>query len=223
MSVELIRHSGDDISIVDAARVSYAQRATPNLDGSISDDDAKLLQFLMRQEHGTPFEMVVFFFRVKTSIAVAREWFRHRIGSFNEVSTRYKEMDIHDCYIPIDGHVRTQVGKPGNYSFEVASNEITTYTKDRMREAYEFSFAVYEDLLSVGVAREVARNVLPLGTGTEFIWQVNFRSLTNFLHLRTGPDALLEIRNEAFIVEDLITPISPVTMEAWNEFGRKAI
>lgn len=223
MPVELTRHSGNDISIVDAARVSYAQRADPNLDGSIRDSDAKLLRFLMRQEHGTPFEMVTFFFRVNTSIAVAREWFRHRIGSFNEVSTRWKEMSIDDCYRPDTDHMRTQVGKPGAYHFEPLPIDQAVAGQMEIRLAYEAAFEAYGNLISLGVAREVARNVLPLGTGTEFIWQVNFRSLTNFLHLRTGSGALQEIRDEALNVERLITPIIPIAMEAWNEFGRKAI
>jgi thymidylate synthase (FAD) len=216
MTVELINSMGGDLSIVNAARVSLSKRSN-----TMNEADIGLLKYLMKNRHGSPFEMVQFQFRVRCSIGVAREWFRHRIGSFNETSTRYIEMRP-DFYMPLLGNVRRQIGKSGYYIFEPLDNEPAWDAIVEMRYAYNFAYESYQNLLKLGVARELARNVLPLGLLTEFVWSVNARSLLNFLSLRTAPNALLEIRLEAEDVERLVTPIIPHTMAAWNENGRIA-
>lgn len=188
MKVELLRHMGDDLTIVNAARVSYAKESTWATDddglritNALKVSDQGLLNYLMRNRHGTPFEMVQFQFRVHVPIGVAREWMRHRIGSFNEVSTRYVEM-ARDWYVPPPEAVREQTGKPGHYIMNTITDPaVVDEIQQRMYTTYKYAHNAYEDLLAMGVAKELARNVLPLGLMTQFYWSVNLRSLFNFL------------------------------------------
>lgn len=216
MQVDLLDSMGSDLSIVNAARVSFAKRST-----EMGEREHGLIGFLMRNRHGTPFEMVQFQFRLRVPIGVAREWQRHRIGSFNEESTRYVEMRP-DFYVPDADAWRTQVGNPGAYSFEPILPDQALFADLEMNLAYERAYQSYRRLLEIGVARELARNVLPLGLLTEFIWSVNLRSLFNFLSLRTAPNALLEIRLAAEQVEALAEPICPVAFAAWRDNGKLA-
>lgn len=216
MAVELIASMGDDLSIVNAARVSFHKRSE-----SMGESERGLTGFLMRNHHGTPFEMVQFQFRARVPIGVAREWFRHRIGSFNEESTRYVEMRP-DFYVPSPCDVREQVGKPGHYTMQTMEGLKARDAIALMEHCNEKSYESYQKLLDMGVARELARNVLPLGLLTEFVWSVNLRSLFNFLSLRTAPNALLEIRVEAQEVERLADAVVPCAMEAWRECERVA-
>lgn len=217
MSVELVECMGSDLAIVNAARVSYAKHSD-----SMSDADKGLVGYLARNRHGTPFEMVQFKFRVKVPIGVAREWQRHRVGSFNEVSTRYVEMEP-EFYLPDNDAVRGQVGKPGHYQMVTLEPAQSSMVRVMMNGAYQSAYEAYKNLLAYGVAKELARNVLPLALLTEFIWSVNLRSLFNFLSLRTHDTALLEIRREACAVEDLIRPVVPVAHEAWVAGGRVSL
>jgi thymidylate synthase (FAD) len=225
LSVELIDSMGDDLRIVNAARVSFSKQSTwaaygPD-GGELREADEGLIGYLMRNRHGTPFEMVVMTFRVTVPIGVAREWQRHRIGSFNEVSTRYVEMQP-DFYVPELGAVRKQVGKAGHYRFETMDASDAQAVQVGMRQAYAIAYATYQDLLRMGVAKELARNVLPVGLMTSFYWTVNLRSLLNFLSLRTHETALLEIRQEATEVERLACSVAPAAMAAWDVCGRQA-
>src|SRR3712207_5569561 len=127
------------------------------------------IRFLMRDRHGTPFEHNAFRFHVRCPIFVAREWFRHRVGSFNEFSMRYARA-TDDFYVPEPDDVRTQVGKPGAYSFEPVEGDLAAETRDELREAYDAAYDTYERLVERGVARELARAVLPVGAYTEFYW-----------------------------------------------------
>src|SRR5437763_10745314 len=172
-----------DLSVVNGARVSFARRK-----GEMDDADAGLIRFLMRERHGTPFEHNAFRFHVRAPIFVAREWFRHRVGSFNEFSMRYAKA-TDDFYVPEAEDVRTQVGKPGAYSFEPVDDELADRTRDELREVYEAAFATYERLVEAGVARELARAVMPVGAYTEFFWTVNARALMNFVSLRAAETA----------------------------------
>lgn len=226
--INLIDSMGDDLRIVNAARVSFAKSsgwelATDDLVGNktykLREADKGLINYLMRNRHGTPFEMVVFTFHVECPIGVAREWQRHRIGSFNEMSTRYVEM-APACYIPYNVDVRTQVGKPGHYTYEHLPVEIAEEVQRDMQDAYNHAHSAYQALLAKGVAKELARNVLPLGQMTQFYWTVNLRSLFNFLSLRTHETALLEIRQEANPVLEAARKIVPASFDAWETCGR---
>ena len=206
----------DDLSVVNAARVSFAQRSE-----HLDERDHGLIRFLMRERHGTPFEHNAFRFHILAPIFVAREWFRHRIGSFNEFSMRYA-IATDEFYVPAPEDVRTQVGKPGAYSFEPVSDEVAQTTRDELAAVYAAAFAAYERLVEMGVARELARAVMPVGAYTEFYWTVNARALMNFVSLRAAETAQREIRRYADAVEQLFAERMPVTYEAFISAGRTA-
>lgn len=205
--IELEDAFGDDLAVVNAARVSFAAYSA-----ELDERGEGLIRYLMANGHGTPFEHAVFKFRVKAPLFVAREWMRHRIGSYNEWSQRYSAI-TNEFYVP--QYVRTQVGKPGAYSFE-AMGEVETMEAQRlMRYAHHHSFVAYERLIELGVARELAARVLPTTVYTQFIWTVNARSLMNFLALRNSPHAQHEIRVYAQLAETLFAERMPVTHAAF--------
>jgi thymidylate synthase (FAD) len=206
----------DDLSVVNGARVSFARRKT-----ELDDADAGLIRFLMRDRHGTPFEHNAFRFHVRCPLFVAREWFRHRVGSFNEFSMRYARA-TDDFYVPEPEDVRSQVGKPGAYSFEPVSDEVAQTTREELQAVYEHAYATYERLVEQGVARELARAALPVGAYTEFFWTVNARSLMNFVSLRAAETAQREIRRYADAVERFFEERMPITYEAFVANGRVA-
>jgi thymidylate synthase (FAD) len=206
----------DDLSVVNAARVSFARRKD-----AMDDSDAGLIRFLMRERHGTPFEHNSFRFHVRCPIFVAREWFRHRVGSFNEFSMRYARA-TDDFYLPAAEDVRTQVGKPGAYSFEPVEPELAEQTRAALEDVYAQAFATYERLVEAGVARELARCALPVGAYTEFFWTVNARALMNFVSLRAAEAAQREIRRYADAVERFLAERMPVTHAAFVANDRTA-
>jgi thymidylate synthase (FAD) len=205
-----------DLSVVNAARVSFARRKE-----EMDESDEGLIRFLMRDRHGTPFEHNSFRFHIRSPIFVAREWMRHRVGSFNEFSMRYAKA-TDDFYVPDPDDVRTQVGKPGAYTFDPVGPELADETREAMREVYEQAFATYERLVERGVAREVARSVLPVGAYTEFYWTVNARALMNFVSLRNAETAQREIQRYAEAVESFLADKMPVTHAAFVAGGRIA-
>lgn len=211
----------DDASVVNAARVSFAKQSS-EIHEELSGKDKGLIGFLMRERHGTPFEHNAFRFHIKCPIFVAREWFRHRIGSFNEFSARYSEVPS-EFHIPELNHVRTQVGKPGSYSFKpFEDQEDAMHVLRLMHSTTRIAFDAYDELLRMGVAKEVARMVLPVASFTQFYWTVNARALMNFMSLRTDANAQFEIREYAKAVEQLFSAQMPVTHEAWVDNGRVA-
>jgi thymidylate synthase (FAD) len=206
----------DDLSVVNGARVSFARRKE-ELDAS----DEGLIRFLMRDRHGSPFEHNAFRFHIRCPIFVAREWFRHRIGSFNEFSMRYAKA-TDDFYVPEAGDVRSQVGKPGAYSFEPVDDELAEETRQELEALYEQAYATYARLVERGVARELARAVMPVGAYTQFYWTVNARALMNFVSLRNAEFAQLEIRRYAEAVEAFFAQRMPLTHAAFVAQGRVA-
>lgn len=215
-SVRLDGCMADDVSVVNSARVSFGKKIE-----TLSDADKGLIKFLMREKHGTPFEHNSFRFHVRCPIFVAREWFRHRIGSFNEFSGRYAEFSP-EAYVPALEDIRSQVGKPGAYSFEKVDDFIAISACEIIEESYNRAFVNYEDLLKLGVAKEVARTVIPVGAFTEFYWTVNARSLMNFISLRNDDNAQYEIRMLAKEVELIFADLMPVTYEAFMLNNRVA-
>ena len=214
--VRLDASMADDLSVVNAARVSFARRKE-----AMDESDAGLVRFLMRDRHGTPFEHNAFRFHIRCPIFVAREWFRHRIGSFNEFSMRYAKA-TDDFYVPAPEDVRSQVGKPGSYSFEPVEPELAERTRDELQAVYETAYATYERLVEAGVARELARAVMPVGAYTEFYWTVNARALMNFISLRNAETAQREIRRYAEACEAFLAKAMPVTYDAFVAAGRTA-
>src|SRR5438067_6053283 len=142
--VRLAGSMAPDLSVLNAARVSFARRKE-----EMDQADEGLIRFLMRDRHGTPFEHNSFRFHVRAPIFVAREWFRHRVGSFNEFSMRYARA-TDDFYVPEPEDVRTQVGKPGAYSFEPVEPELADATREELRAVYEHAYATYERLVERG-------------------------------------------------------------------------
>jgi thymidylate synthase (FAD) len=199
----------DDLSVVNGARVSFARHKAV-----MEESDEGLIRFLMRDRHGSPFEHNAFRFHIRCPIFVAREWFRHRIGSFNEFSMRYAKA-TDDFYVPEAEDVRTQVGKPGAYSFEPVSDELAEQARAELQAVYEHAFATYTRLVDAGVARELARSVMPVGAYTQFYWTVNARALMNFVSLRNSEFAQLEIRRYAEAVEALFAEQMPITHAAF--------
>jgi thymidylate synthase (FAD) len=214
--VRLDEAMADDLSVVNGARVSFARHKT-----EMDDSDAGLIRFLLRERHGTPFEHNAFRFHIRAPIFVAREWFRHRVGSFNEFSMRYAKA-TDDFYVPAPEDVRSQVGKPGAYSFEPVADDLAETTREELRQVYEAAYATYEKLVELGVARELARAALPVGAYTEFYWTVNARALMNFLSLRNSETAQREIRRYAEACERFLAERMPVTYEAFVAAGRTA-
>jgi thymidylate synthase (FAD) len=205
-----------DLSVVNAARVSFARRKE-----EMDESDAGLIRFLMRDRHGTPYEHNAFRFHIRAPIFVTREWMRHRIGSFNEFSMRYAKA-TEDFYVPEAEDVRSQVGKPGAYSFEPVSPELAETAREALQDVYEHAYGTYERLVEAGVARELARSVIPVGAYTEFFWTVNARALMNFVSLRAAETAQREIRRYAEACERFLAEKMPVTYEAFVQSGRVA-
>jgi thymidylate synthase (FAD) len=214
--VRLDTDMASDLAVINGARVSFARHKT-----EMEEADHGLIRFLLRERHASPFEHAVFRFHVRCPIFVAREWMRHRWSSFNEFSLRYAKA-TDDFYVPAAEDVRTQIGKPGAYSFEPVSPELAEQTREELAAVYEQAFATYERLVDAGVAREIARCALPVGAYTEFYWTVNARSLMNFVSLRNAEMAQREIRYYAEAVEGFFAEKMPVTHAAFVANDRTA-
>ena len=204
-----------DLAVVNGARVSFNQESD-----EFSERESGLIRFLMRERHGSPFEHGYFRFVVKAPIFVVREHHRHRAGhSYNEWSGRYSKLEA-EFYVP--ENVRTQVGKPGAYSFEPVDDETREATQREIEENAERAFEAYERMLDMGVAKEVARAVLPLSTYTKYYWSCNPRSLMHFCGLRNHEAAQFEIRQYAAAAESFLERLMPVTHAAFVAAGRVA-
>jgi thymidylate synthase (FAD) len=204
-----------DLAVVNGARVSFNQASD-----EMTDRDEGLIRFLMRDQHGSPFEHGYFRFIVKAPLFVVREHHRHRAGhSYNEWSGRYSKMEP-EFYVP--DYVRSQVGKPGAYSFEPVDEETREAARHEIEENARRAFEAYERMLEQGVAKEVARAVLPLSTYTKYLWSCNPRSLMHFCALRNHEAAQYEIRQYAAAAESFLERHMPVTHAAFVERGRVA-
>jgi thymidylate synthase (FAD) len=197
-----------DLAIVNAARVSFNA-----VSQELGERDEGLIRFLIRNRHGSPFEHGYFRFLVKAPLFVVREHHRHRAGhSYNEWSGRYSRMEA-EFYVP--DFVRRQIGKPGSYEFEPVDEATREATRSELEEAAAQAFGVYERLLEQGIAKEVARTVLPLSTYTKYYWSCNPRSLMHFCSLRNHADAQFEIRRYAAAAESFLEKLMPVTHAAF--------
>lgn len=213
--VRLVDSMGSDLSIVRAARVSYAAawRAGEN-EGS----DKRLIKYLWSHKHTTPFESVTFTFEVKAPIFVIRQWHRHRTMSYNELSARYRELPT--CYYLPDPAligVQSTDNKQGR-SLAVDDNTLEQRRKDvqDLDEAMRWLFTIYEGLVERGWPKELARIVLPVSTYSHMFVTVNLLNLFKFLTLRCDEHAQYEIRKYAEAMLCLITPIVPVSVQAWK-------
>lgn len=199
---------GNDMSVVRAARVSYGNESKGE------KADQKLIHYLMKHNHGTPFEHIVFTFHIKCPIFVARQWFRHRIGSFNEISGRYTELAT-EFFVPS----LFRQNKTSNHQASI-EGDFTEDEIESMMNEWKYTLDIvestYHSLLEKGMAREQARAILPLGTYTEFYWTVNLRSLFNFIRLRTAEDAQEEMRDYATVIHDIAKEEAKWCFEAFE-------
>lgn len=205
--VRLVDFMGGDAAVVQSARVSFGKGMTND------ERDKKLLFFLLANGHETPFEHSVFKFHIKCPIFVARQWFRHRIASYNEISGRYTEMKEEFC---LPETLRRQ--KTRNYKYELLDDAENDELRQRIQKHYDASFQLYQDLLEKGVAKEHARIVLPLSLYTQFYWTLNSRALMNFLRLRMEEHAQYEIRQYANIINDIFKNKMPWSQEAFMKY-----
>ena len=207
--VELIDHMGSDQAIVDAARISYDRRG--------DTEDRNLIRYLLRNRHTSPFEMGVLKFELKMPIFVARQWVRHRTASMNEVSARYTQLP-NEMFIPEVFAVQATGNKQGRGGIDYALDDFGPKIDRLHRQAY----CLYEDMLDAGMARELARGVLPFNIYTKFVWKMDLHNLMHFLGLRLDEHAQQEIRDFAVAIENIVKELFPICHEAFVDYVRDA-
>lgn len=219
--VDLIDHMGDDASVCRAARVSTLGAESLNL-----GESAGLIDFLMKNRHGSPFEHITMTWRISAPIFVWREFMRHRIASYNEESGRYKQLDP-VFYMPHSTRPLRQIGKAGAYEFVPGDNVQLDLVNQSIRDAALVSYGNYEGMLEAGIAREVARMVLPVNIYSTAYVTMNARGLMNFLSLRTKhPESTFpsfpqyEINVVADMIEATFKDIAPLVYASFNSNGR---
>ena len=201
-NIKLVRHMGDELAIVNAARMSFDKHKD-----ELDDKDIALLRGLVRNHHTSPLEHVVFTFEVHCPLFVRSQWFRHRTWSFSEVSRRYTS-DGMDFFLPSEDEIRMQSADAREASMDGLS-PVRKEAVEKMEEATRKAFATYQELLDMGVSREQARMVLPQNLNTTFLATVDLNNLIKFLQLRSGKHAQSEIRVYAECIKELISPIVP--------------
>lgn len=230
ITVELIKHSASDMDVVTAAWVSTKGERSKNTtnNGSTTDDSKVpgLINYLMRERHGSPFEHSYFTFYVKAPIFVWREHMRHRIASYNEESGRYKVLEP-EFYIPPRERKLQQIGKVGHYEFVAGTNLQYALLTTTLRRHCESAYTDYLQLLQNNIAKEVARIVLPVNIYSSAYVTMNARALMNFLSLRVSaedskypsyPQREIEMVGEAY--EEIFSTIMPITYQAFIDNGR---
>ena len=211
--VKLLDVMGTDESVVDAARISYDRRGR--------SEDRALIRYLLRHPHTTPFEMAVLKFEVKMPIFVARQWIRHRTASINEMSARYTELP-EEMFVPEVVALQSTDNKQGRQQpmhtleEDAEPNEL----KILIGVSNQMSYTHYQQLLDEGVARELARGVLPVNIYTKFIWKMDLHNLMHFMDLRLDPHAQEEIRVYAELIEKMVALKFPMSHEAFVDYVR---
>lgn len=209
--VRLVDYMGSDARIVQAARVSYGEGT------KTFREDKGLIDYLLRNQHTSPFEQVHLTFHCKMPIFVARQWVRHRTAKLNEISGRYSVMKD-EFYVPDPEAVAFQStdNKQGRSSPDDVPDEMKAKVRTVLEQGQKQSYSEYEALLDDGVARELARINLPLSLYTEWYWTMDLHNLFHFLALRLDPHAQLEIRVYAEAVLKLTRAVAPVAVEAFE-------
>lgn len=206
--VTLIDNMGNDLSVVNAARVSFGKRKE-----TFDNNDKTLIKYLLTNKHSSPFEHVMFTFHVKCPLFVRSQWMRHRVWSFNEISRRYTSEDI-SFYVPCELRKQSTDNKQASEGVFIGNEN--NQMVNSIHYIVEESKAIYNELLARGVSREMARMVLPQNLYTEFYGTVDLWNLFHFLDLRNHPHAQLEIRVYAEEIEKIIQKIVPASYEAWK-------
>lgn len=209
--VKLVDFMGSDLRAVNSARVSFGGKSKGE------EKDKLLIQYLVENEHHSPFEHCYFQFHIKCPIFVARQWMRHRICSYNEISARYTEVKD-EFYIPSEFRVQDFANRQGSVASKDLDNKALL---DIYKQSIESSYQAYKKLLEAGVAREMARCVLPVSQYTQFYWTVNARSLLNFIKLRADAHAQYEIRVYAQAIKKMFKEKLPWTWQAFENLKAK--
>ena len=228
VTVELVKSSASDADVIWAARVSTAGDKSLEDVGADASKSEGLINYLARERHGSPFEHTSMTFFISAPIFVFREFMRHRIASYNEESGRYRELRP-VFYVPSKDRKLVQVGKPGAYSFVEGTAEQHKMTVDAIKETCTLAYENYQKLLTAGVAREVARAVLPVTLYSSMYVTMNARALMNFLSLRTSREGShfpsypqREIEMVAEKMEAEFAKLMPITYGAFQKSGRIA-
>lgn len=207
--ISLVDHMGNDSSIVQAARVSYGSGTK-----SLREDEG-LINYLMKNSHTSPFEMVVFKFFIKCPMDVWRQWIRHRTASVNEYSTRYSIVEDEMMQTePTAWRIQSDKNKQGSAA-KFLDEDKGMHLTMREKELHKLAWKVYNERIELGVAREQARKDLPLSTYTQAYWQINLHNLLHFLELRMDSHAQLEIRTYANHIGEIVEHICPLTWKAF--------
>lgn len=212
--VVLLDYMGSDSDIAAAARTSYGGGTR-----SISDD-RKLLRYMMRHRHTSPFEMAEIKLHVHLPIFVERQWGRHRTASWNEISGRYSVLPD-EAYLPAHGRVALQSTENKQGSGEPAPETLANRFIDSLKESYDESYEAYHWALNVGISRELARLSLPVATYTTKVWKCDLHNLLHFLQLRLS--AQEEIRQYAQVIADIVKELFPITWEAFQDYRLDAV
>ena len=228
MSVELVKSSASDADVIWAARVSTAGDKSLEDVGADAAKSEGLINYLARERHGSPFEHTSMTFFISAPIFVFREFMRHRIASYNEESGRYRELKP-VFYIPSKERKLVQIGKAGAYTFVDGTLEQFEITVAAIKETCNLAYANYQKMLDAGVAREVARAVLPVTLYSSMYVTMNARALMNFLSLRTAREGShfpsypqREIEMVAEKMEAHFAKLMPITYGAFQKSGRIA-
>lgn len=208
-SISLEKVCAEDLDVVNSARISYAKHKE-----AMDLGDEKLIEWLAKNKHTSPFSHNYFKFNVKAPIFVARQWFKHTVfHSYNEVSLRYTDAKP-EFYTPLI--YRKRVGKPGNYTYEQATSDENINSLDIVGMNNNSAWNNYKALMDSGVAPEQARLVLPTNIYTQFIWSCNALSLMNFIELRSHATAQHEIRVYSDAAYKALEAYMPVTARAFK-------
>lgn len=214
--VRLVDYLGSDERIIQAARVSYGDGTKTAL------QDEALIDYLMRQQHTSPFEQVVFTFHLKMPIFIARQWVRHRMARMNEISGRLSIMK-EEFYVPdiknIDPQKKDKLERALDPLEPEEAEKIQKEFKREQKKAYE----EYKDLIERGLAREIARINLPLSLYTEFYWQMDLNNLFRFLKLRLDIHAQLEMREYAKTILEIVKTVCPVATASFENVMLKSV
>jgi thymidylate synthase (FAD) len=211
--VILVDCMGDDKAIVEGARVSYDDL---DLAGVDEEKDKKLIRYLYKNKHSSPFEQVEFKFQVQAPIFVFRQWHRHRTWSLNEMSARYTILP-ELFYVPEIMDIGEQSAR-SKQARDLKENERAEHIRSQIRTSCGEAFSEYRQLLGWGCPRELARSVLPVATYSKMVAKVDLHNLFHFLKLRLHPHAQYEIRVYAEAMLRMITPVVPVAAEVFTEY-----
>lgn len=205
-----------DAAIARAARISYGEGTARKR------SDAGLIDYLVRHRHTSPLEQVSFQFSIKAPLFVVQQFLRHRTAKVNQESARYSILG-QDYYVPKTWRKQDTVNRQGSDGELPEDSNLAAWSFYEYEQAMSHAFMTYKMLLNAGVARELARMVLPSSTYTKLVWQMDLHNLLHFLNLRLDPHAQWEIRQYAEAIHELIKPLAPLTLKAWENHVRGSL